>query len=102
MRRGIILLFTLFAAAGFVTGAGKLRIVSSLPDYGSIAELIGGDHVEVTSIAKGYQDPHFVKAKPSFSRLMADADLFLTTGLDLELWVPTLIDHSRNPNIREL
>jgi len=101
MRQYLWLLFTLCAFAGSVQGADRIRVVSSLPDYGSIAEFIGGDKVEVTSIAKGYQDPHFVKAKPSFARLMADADLFLTTGLDLELWVPSLIDHSRNPKIRE-
>ncbi len=101
MKRSFLILILVLAGAHFAMGADKIRIVSSLPDYGSIAEMIGGDQVEVTSIARGYQDPHFVKAKPSFSREMADADLFLTTGLDLELWVPTLIDHSRNPTIRE-
>ena len=80
---------------------GQVKIVSSLPDYASIAESIGGEKVEVTSIAKGYQDAHFVKAKPSFARQMSEADLFLTTGMDLELWVPTLIDKSRNRDIRE-
>ncbi|MCK5353367.1 zinc ABC transporter substrate-binding protein [bacterium] len=80
---------------------GQVRIVSSLSDYASIAESVGGDKVEVTSIAKGYQDAHFVKAKPSFARQMSEADLFLTTGMDLELWVPTLIDKSRNRDIRE-
>ena len=44
---------------------GQVKIVSSLPDYASIAESIGGEKIEVTSIAKGYQDAHFVKAKPS-------------------------------------
>ncbi len=68
---------------------GQVKIVSSLSDYASIAESIGGEKVEVTSIAKGYQDAHFVKAKPSFARRMSEADLFLTTGMDLELWVPT-------------
>jgi ABC-type Zn uptake system ZnuABC Zn-binding protein ZnuA len=80
---------------------GQVKIVSSLPDYASIAESIGGEKVEVTSIAKGYQDAHFVKAKPSFARQMSEADLFLTTGMDLELWVPALIDKSRNRDIRE-
>ncbi len=80
---------------------GQVKIVSSLPDYASIAESIGGEKVEVTSIAKGYQDAHLVKAKPSFARQMSEADLFLTTGMDLELWVPTLIDKSRNRDIRE-
>ena len=81
--------------------AEPLKIVSTLPDYASIARYLGRDRVEVESISKGYQDPHFVKAKPSFARKMAQAQLFLTTGLDLELWGPTLIDKSRNRKIRE-
>ena len=81
--------------------ARHFKIVSSLSDYASIARYIGADKVTVTSVAKGYQDAHFVKAKPSFALEMAKADLFLTTGLDLELWVPMLIDKSRNPRIRE-
>ncbi len=88
-----------------VTPAGPanspVRIVSTLPDYASIAEYLGGEHVEVRSIALGYQDAHFVSAKPSFARALSQADLFLTTGMDLELWGPVLIDSSRNRKIRE-
>ncbi len=76
-------------------------MVSTLPDYASIAAYLGGERVSVESIAAGYQDAHFVAAKPSFARSMSGADLFITTGLDLELWAPVLIDKSRNPRIRE-
>ena len=87
--------------AGMLAPDGPVRVVSTLPDYASIASRIGGDRVQVESIAKGFQDVHFVSAKPSFARLMSEADLFLTTGMDLELWAPVLIDKSRNPRIRE-
>ncbi|MFQ5738298.1 MAG: metal ABC transporter substrate-binding protein [Acidobacteriota bacterium] len=80
--------------------AKPLQVVSTLPDYASIAAYLGGDRIQVKSIAAGYQDAHFVKAKPSFARMLSKADLFLSTGLDLELWAPVLVDKSRNPRIR--
>lgn len=91
----------IWAAAVPLLAAGSVKVVSTLTDYASIAEYLGGDRVSVESIAAGYQDAHFVAAKPSFARAMSQADLFLTTGLDLELWAPVLIDKSRNPRIRE-
>jgi zinc/manganese transport system substrate-binding protein len=78
----------------------KLRIVSSLPDFAAIAEEIGGDKVEVTSLAKGYQDPHFVDGKPSFIVTLNRADLLIHNGLELEIgWLPPLITGARNPKI---
>ncbi len=76
-----------------------LRIVTSLTTYGAIAREIVGDKGTVTSIAQGDEDPHFVQPKPSFVRLLRDADLFVTTGLDLELWVPALLDRAGNRKI---
>jgi ABC-type Zn uptake system ZnuABC Zn-binding protein ZnuA len=78
-----------------------ISVVTSLPGYASLAEFIGGDLVAVESIALGNQDAHFVQPKPSYALKMAKADLFVTTGLDLELWVPTLLDKARNRNIFE-
>ena len=51
----------------------------------------------MTSIAQGDEDPHFVQPKPSFVAILRDADLFVTTGLDLELWVPPLLDRAGQP-----
>jgi ABC-type Zn uptake system ZnuABC Zn-binding protein ZnuA len=57
--------------------------------------------VEVESIAKGYQDPHFVEAKPSFLLKLRHADLLVLVGLDLEIgWLPPLITQSGNPKIQ--
>jgi zinc/manganese transport system substrate-binding protein len=79
----------------------RLRVVTTLTDYAWAARVIGGDHVRVRAISQGDQDAHFVRPKPSFAVWMAEADLFITTGLDLELWVPSLLDKAGNARIRE-
>ncbi|MGZ8392065.1 MAG: metal ABC transporter substrate-binding protein [Gemmatimonadales bacterium] len=81
--------------------APPLRVVTSLTTYGAIAREIVGDRGTVTSIAQGDEDPHFVQPKPSFVKILRDADLFVTTGLDLELWVPALLDRAGNRRIME-
>jgi ABC-type Zn uptake system ZnuABC Zn-binding protein ZnuA len=78
-----------------------LRVVASLTDYAWLAREIGGDRVEVSAICRGNQDAHFVRPKPSFQAELRDADLFITTGLDLELWVPTLLDAAGNDDVLE-
>src|SRR4030095_14578712 len=76
--------------------APPLRVVTSLTTYGAIAREIVGDKGTVTSIAQGNEDPHFVQPKPSFVAILRNADLFVTTGMDLELWVPALLDRAGN------
>jgi zinc/manganese transport system substrate-binding protein len=81
--------------------AGKLFIVTATTDLASLAQEIGGDRVEVESIARGYQDPHFVEAKPSFLLKLKHADLLIVVGLQLEIgWLPPLITQSGNPRIQ--
>lgn len=81
--------------------AAPVKVVTSLTTYGAIAREIVGDRGQVTSIAVGDENPHYVQPKPSFVPLLARADLFVTTGLDLELWVPALLDKAANPNVTE-
>jgi len=78
-----------------------VKVVTSLTTYASIAKEIVGDRGTVTSIAVGNENPHYVQPKPSFVPALASADLFVTTGLDLELWVPALLDKANNPNVTE-
>lgn len=78
-----------------------VRVVATLPVYASIVRTIGGDQVQVTSIADPEEDAHFVRPKPSFARDLRRADLFITTGLDLELWVPALLDRAGNTDVME-
>ena len=77
------------------------RVVTSLTTYAAIAREIVGDRGRVTSIAVGDENPHYVQPKPSFVPTLAQADLFVTTGLDLELWVPALLDKANNSKIVE-
>ena len=81
--------------------AAPVKVVTSLTTYASIAREIVGDRGIVNSIAVGDENPHYVQPKPSFVPLIADADVFVTTGLDLELWVPALLDKAGNPKVTE-
>ena len=78
-----------------------VRVVATLPVYASLVREIGGADVEVSEIADPNEDAHFVRPKPSFALDLRRADVFVTTGLDLELWVPTLLDRAGNPNVLE-
>ena len=100
MKR-LIILAAVFLALTSSAFAQKLDIVTSTSDLASITREIGGDRVDVASIARGYQDPHFVEPKPSFLLQLRKADLLEVVGLDLEIgWIPPLLDQSRNPKIR--
>ena len=81
--------------------AKKLNVVTSTTDLAALAQEVGGDRIAVDSIAKGYQDPHFVEAKPSFLLTLRHADLLVTVGLELEIgWLPPLITQCGNPRIQ--
>ena len=81
--------------------ARKLKVVTTLSDFASLARTIGGDRVDTDSIAKGYQDPHFVEPKPSFILKLHDADVLIVAGLELEIgYLPPLLDQARNEKIR--
>jgi ABC-type Zn uptake system ZnuABC Zn-binding protein ZnuA len=77
-----------------------LRVVTTLPDYAVIARVIGGPRVSVNAIVRGDQDAHFIRPKPSFVDMVKKADVLIATGLDLELWLPTVVDKSGNPHVR--
>ena len=89
-----------FALPGAVR-AGKLQVVTTTTDLAAIAAAVAGDLAEVTAIAAGDQDPHFVDAKPSYLVRLQRADLFVQVGLELELgWAPNLLTNSRNARIQ--
>jgi ABC-type Zn uptake system ZnuABC Zn-binding protein ZnuA len=79
-----------------------LNVVTSTTDLRDIAQEVGGTRVSVVNISEGYQDPHFVEAKPSFILKLRDADVFAFVGLDLEIgWMPLLVQGARNAKIRQ-
>lgn len=98
-------LLSLGIAAGLPIGgppASPLRVVTSTTDLFDIARQVGGNRIVVRSIGAGYQDPHFIEAKPSFVLELAKADVWAFIGLDLEIgWMPLLLDGARNSKIRQ-
>jgi zinc/manganese transport system substrate-binding protein len=92
----VCLLGPLFAASA----PAKLNIVSTTPDFGALAREVGGDRVDVTTLAKPTEDPHFVDAKPSFVVKLNRADALLEGGAELETgWLPPLLEGARNARL---
>jgi zinc/manganese transport system substrate-binding protein len=95
----IVSLLAIFLPAP--AAAKKLNVVTATTDMAALAQEVGGDHIAVESIARGYQDPHFVEAKPSFLLKLRQADLLIVVGLQLEIgWLPPLIAQSGNARIQ--
>ncbi|MBM3252940.1 MAG: zinc ABC transporter substrate-binding protein [Candidatus Omnitrophica bacterium] len=76
-----------------------IKIVTTTSDLASIAKEIGKDRIQVNSLSKGTQDPHFIEVRPSMVMKLKDVDLLILIGMDLDIWVQALIDASRNPKI---
>ncbi|HPF92734.1 MAG TPA: metal ABC transporter substrate-binding protein [Tenuifilaceae bacterium] len=79
----------------------KIKIVCSFSDFATIAQEIAKDKAEIEYIAAGDQDPHFVSPKPSYAMMLNKADMWITTGMDLEVWSTTLLDKARNKKIMD-
>ena len=101
MKKGIPLAAFVFAVLTAGQAFAAINVVTSTEDLASIVKEVGGDKVVVESLAKGYQDPHFVEAKPSFILKLNKADLLVAVGRELEIgWLPPLITQSRNSKIQ--
>jgi ABC-type Zn uptake system ZnuABC Zn-binding protein ZnuA len=93
----VLLVFLL----GVQEASAKLRVVTTTTDLAELVRQVGGEHVQVESICKANQDPHYLQARPSLMVKMRHADLVVAVGLELEAgWLPLLIRGSRNPKIR--
>ncbi len=100
MKRFLIFLAILFL--GFSSASfAKLNVVTTIPTFAALAQEVGKDLIDVKSIARGDQDPHFLEAKPSYAMTLNRADLLIENGLELEEgWLPVLLVQSRNPKIQ--
>jgi zinc/manganese transport system substrate-binding protein len=99
LKNGVLLLLLVISHSSF---GSTIKVVTTLTDLKSITEFVGGNKVSVSSIATGYQNPHFVDPKPSYIISLSNADLFVTVGLDLETgWSPQLLTSSRNSKIQK-
>jgi zinc/manganese transport system substrate-binding protein len=94
----VVLLLLLGTASAL---AKPLHVVTSVPDLADLARRVGGDEVDVSTLVRGPQDPHFVDPRPTFVTRLHDADLYVETGLQLEIgWSPVLLQSARNARIR--
>lgn len=80
----------------------KTVVVASTEDLAALAREVGGGAVDVESIARGNQDPHFVELLPSYMVRVSRADLYLKVGMDLDYWAQSVIDGSRNARLTVL
>ena len=91
-------------AAGLLAAApahAELNVVTTTEDLAALAREIGGDKIKVESLSRGYQDPHFVEAKPSFVIKLHSADLLIAVGRELEIgWLPPLVNQARNAKVQ--
>jgi zinc/manganese transport system substrate-binding protein len=101
MKKLIIPVAIAVMLLGSANAFAALKVVTTTQDLESLTREVGGDKVTVESLAKGYQDPHFVEAKPSFILKLHSADLLVVVGRELEIgWLPPLINQSRNTRIQ--
>jgi ABC-type Zn uptake system ZnuABC Zn-binding protein ZnuA len=103
MGKPLSVVAAVIAALATTAGSAQaaLKVITTTEDLASIAREVGGDKITVESLAKGYQDPHFVEAKPSFILKLNGADLLIAVGRELEIgWLPPLITQSRNSKIQ--
>lgn len=78
-----------------------LKVITTTSDLASLAAEVGGDKITVESLARGYQDPHFVEAKPSFMIKLHRADLLIAVGREMEIgWLSPLITQARNSKVQ--
>jgi zinc/manganese transport system substrate-binding protein len=102
IRRITYGLFTALLTLAPHAARAQLKVVTSTTDLYDLAREVGGNKITASHIGEGYQDPHFIEAKPSFVLQLRNADVFAFVGLDLEIgWMPLLLDGARNPNIRQ-
>jgi zinc/manganese transport system substrate-binding protein len=81
--------------------SAEIKVVATTEDLAALTREVGGEKVKVEALARGYQDPHFVEAKPSFILKLHSADLLVLVGRELEIgWLPPLIQQSRNAKVQ--
>lgn len=94
-----LLAFALGATS--IHAADKIRVVTTLTDLADFTRNVGGDYVEVRSLATGIEDTHGIPMKPSFVPLLNRADLVVLVGFGCEhSFLPALLEASRNPRIQ--
>jgi zinc/manganese transport system substrate-binding protein len=101
LSKALCLAVAISLVASVAHAQGKLNVIATTEDLAAIAREVGGDRIDAESLARGYQDPHFVEAKPSFILKLQKADVLVAVGRELEIgWLPPLIQQSRNAKVQ--
>src|SRR6476646_5039278 len=101
IKTAVVIAVTAVLASLSGRAEAKLRVAASIEVLADLSRQVGGDRVDVTSLSRGYQDPHFVEAKPSLVLALNRADALVHVGLDLEIgWLPPRVQQSRNAKIQ--
>lgn len=74
-----------------------LNIVTTQTIFADLVKEIGKDKVNVKAIASPKYNIHFIQPKPSDVRNVAQSDLYVNAGLDLEAWSDPLLEAAGNP-----
>ena len=102
-RRFSPILLEFMVGVGLLTATplqAKLNVVTTTPDLAAIARAVGGEDVEVVSLARPTEDPHFVEPKPSMIVKLRQADVLIEGGAELESgWLPPLLGRAGNRKI---
>ena len=100
MKNVLKLLLVAALLAGHLTVQAKLAVVVTTPDLASLAEAVGGKQIDLTTLARPTEDPHFVDARPSFIVKLNRADALIEGGAELEIgWLPPLLTGARNARL---
>jgi zinc/manganese transport system substrate-binding protein len=95
------LLLVLFCAAFAAPAIAAVNVFATVPEWGALAEELGGDKVRVYTATNALQDPHHVEAKPSLIARARGADLVVATGAELEVgWLPLVLLQAGNPKVQ--
>ena len=97
----VLLVVLLVVAVGDACATDRITVVTTFSDFASIVKEIAGEFADVEYLSYGDQDPHFVPPKPSLALKLKDADMLVSTGFDLEMWLATLQDKARNRDIMD-
>jgi len=95
------LLLGVLLAALATPALAALNVFATVPEWGALAEELGGDRVKVYTATNALQDPHHVEAKPSLIARARSADLVVATGAELEVgWLPLVLRQAGNPKVQ--
>src|SRR5215475_6699737 len=77
-----------------------INIVVTIPVLRDLAEQVGGQHVRVTSLLKGYENEHTYSPKPSDLVAVRKARLLFEVGIGLEVWVSSLVKNAGSASLQ--